>query len=84
MTTIPSVTTDPCGRADALRAVRDELIVGEGVQEVEFMGGNGTRRRVRYGTASLDRLDREIEQAQAACDRSKGKRGGRFVIGGRA
>ncbi len=79
MTQIPTLSADPCARADALRAIRDNLISGSKAEEVDFMAGNGTRRRVRYGAADIARLEREIDLAQAACN----GRPRRFVIGGR-
>lgn len=81
--TIPTLTADPCGRAEALRAARDAVITGGHAEEVEQGSGNGARRRVRFSTADLARLDREIAEADAACYRLNGRRGRRFVIGGR-
>lgn len=83
MTTIPTLASDPCGRAEALREAKDKIVTGASVEEVEFMAGNGTRRRVKYGSANLASLDREIAQAEAACDRLNGRRERRFMVGGR-
>jgi len=68
-----SVSDDPCGRAEALRALRDKIVTGGAALEVEFAAEHtGTRRRVRCGEADLDRLDREINAAEAACGNLKG------------
>lgn len=80
---IPTLATDPCGRAEKLRELRDSLVTGGRREEVEFIAGNGTRRKVRYSRADFARLDREIAEADEACARLNGKRGRRFVIGGR-
>lgn len=78
---IPKLEDDPCGRLAALREIRDKLMLGEGVGEVEFEQGNGVRRRVKYTAANLDMLNREIILAGDAC--AGGKRPSRFAIGGR-
>lgn len=84
MATIPDIVTDPCGRAAALRAISDQLLIGGIAVEVEFEQANGTRRRVKYTGASRDDLRRAIDEAQAACDALNGVcRTGRFAIGGR-
>jgi len=80
---IPSLETDPCGRAAALRAIKDQIITGGHVLEAEQEAGNGTRRRVKYSAANLDSLDREIMMAAEACALASGKRPRRFAIGGR-
>lgn len=51
----------PWERAEQLRAIRDDLITGKAVSEVGF--GDD---RVRYTRADMDRLDREIAEAEAA------------------
>ncbi|MGR3804825.1 hypothetical protein [Marinibacterium profundimaris] len=73
MATIPTMA-DPCGRAAALRALRDEVITGGGVVEIESESGNGLKRRVRYSTADLAGLDREIAAADAACGGARPRR----------
>lgn len=71
---IPTLANDPCARAAALRGLRDRIITGGGVTEMELESGNGVRRQVRYGTADLPRLDREISAADAACGGARGAR----------
>ncbi len=83
MTTIPTLEADPCGRAEALRALRDKILTGQAVEETEFEAGNGQRRKVRYSKANLSALEREIEHASNACNLTRGVRSRRFVIGGR-
>ena len=73
-TPIPTLTDDPCGRATALRGLRDEIITGGGVIEFDVEHGNGVSRRVRYGSADLPRLDQEIAAADAACGSGQGAR----------
>lgn len=77
---MPIEQNDPCTRATELRAIRDKLITGQGVQETDLESGNGTRQRVRFGMADLTRLDREIAAADRACDIKQGKRPRRFAI----
>lgn len=84
MAAIPTIETDPCGRLAALREIRDQIMTGQAVSEAEFEQGNGTRRRVRYTTANLEMLNREIVAAGDACALTKGaRRPGRYAIGGR-
>lgn len=83
MTTIPTLESDPCARATALRAVRDKLITGATAVESEQEGGNGTRRRVKWTAANLTALDREISVAESACSLNGGGRPKRFAMGGR-
>ncbi|SOC47710.1 hypothetical protein SAMN05892877_13239 [Rhizobium subbaraonis] len=71
---------DPCARAIQLREIRDKLITGQSLVEFEQESGNGVRRRARYTTADLGRLDREILAAENACAISKGGRPRRFAI----
>ena len=77
---IPSLDEDPCARAKALRAKRDLLITGGGVAEFDSEQGNGVRRRVKYTTADLLRLDQEIATAENKCLLKSGKRGQRFAV----
>lgn len=77
---IPSLEADPCGRAEALKAKRDQIITGAGVAEFDSEQGNGVRRRVRYTAADLDRLDRDIAVAENQCLLKSGKRGRRFAV----
>ena len=70
---------NPCERARQLRAKRDEIIIGNGVLEYDSEQGNGVRRRVRYSSADLARLDREIAAAERLCRIQKGQRGARFA-----
>lgn len=84
MAAIPTIEDDPCGRLKALREIRDQLMTGQSVSEVDFEQGNGTRRRMRFSSANLDLLNREIEAASDACALSQGNhRPRRFAIGGR-
>lgn len=84
MATIPSLAVDPCGRAEALRGIFDQLISGGAAVEVEFEQGNGTRRRVKYSGADKQAINRAIADAQAACDALGGVcKPRRFAIGGR-
>lgn len=64
---IPALNEDPCGRLASLRAVRDKIITGGAAIEVEFGSAKGVTRRAKFGTADLNRLDREISAAEAAC-----------------
>ncbi len=82
---IPSLEDDPCGRAKALRAIRDAIITSGSVTELDKEHGNGVRRRLRWSTADLGRLDREIAAAENRCLLKSGKRGRRFAVtpGGR-
>jgi hypothetical protein len=79
MTTIPTLSDDPCGRATALRAARDRIVTGGQAEEVQFTAGNGTARRVRYGAANLREINALIAEAEALC----AGRPRRMVIGGR-
>lgn len=84
MATIPTLEADPCGRLAALREIRDKIMTGGQVQEAEFEQGNGTRRRVKYGAANMDLLNRAIVEAGDACAGVNGNgRPGRYAIGGR-
>lgn len=71
---IPTLTDDPCGRAATLRGLRDEIVTGGQVIEVEQDHGNGVRRQVRFGAADLPRLDQEIAAAETACGGARGAR----------
>lgn len=53
---------DPCEEAEALRAARRDLVMGQAVSEVAF-----GEDRVRYGRADLAMLDRMIADAEAKC-----------------
>lgn len=77
----PPDEENPCLRAARLRLKRDKLITGEAVAEYDFESGNGVRRRVKYTTASLPRLDAAITEAENACLISKGKRARKFAVG---
>ena len=84
MATIPTLEADPCGRLAALRAIRDKVVTGGQVLEVELEQGNGTRRRVKYSAADTDALNRMIIEANDACSlQGGGGRPSRFAIGGR-
>ncbi len=83
MAVIPSLEANPCGRATALRGIRDKLITGGGVLEVEQEAGHGGRRRTRFAAANLEALDRAIAEAETACSLSGGGKPRRFAIGGR-
>lgn len=80
MTEIPSLEADPCGRLTALRSVRDKVITGNGVAEFESESGNGVRRRVKYSSADMARLDAQIAEADTSCRRKSGKPGRRFAV----
>jgi hypothetical protein len=69
---IPTLADDPCGRAVALKAKRDEIAFGDGVAEIDMEHGNG-----------VPRLDKEIAAADQACDRKNGKRPARRVVAAR-
>ena len=71
---------DPCTRAQQLKAIRDDIMLGKNVSETEFEAGNGTRRRVKFTAANLDFLNRQIAEADNACAISQGKRPRRFAI----
>ena len=76
---IPSLEDDPCGRATALKAKKDEIITGGGVLEIDKEHGNGVRRRVKFGAANMAALDAEIRAADNACRVKQGKRPSRFA-----
>ena len=76
---LPSLETDPCGRAAALKAKKDAIITGSGVLEIDKEHGNGVRRRVRFGAANMAALDAEIRTADNACRAKQGKRPMRFA-----
>jgi hypothetical protein len=78
-TTIPTLADNPCGRAAALRELRDQIVTGGKPEEVFFSAGNGTTRRVRYGPANMQALNALIAEAESLCS----GRPRRFVIGGR-
>lgn len=81
---IPTIEADPCGRATALRAKRDEIILGQSAAEIDHNQGNGVRRRTVFGKSDLDAIDREIAAADSACARSKGQSPrGRVIAGSR-
>lgn len=81
---IPTIEDDPCGRAIALRAERDAIILGQNAAEVDHNQGNGVRRRTVFGRSNLDAIDREIAAADNACALSKGQRPrGRVIAGSR-
>lgn len=81
---IPTLRDAPCERADALRAIADQVLIGGAATEVEFEQGNGTRRRAKYTGADAKALRRAIDEAQAACDALTGIcRPRRYAIGGR-
>ena len=81
MPDIPTLEDDPCGRATKLRELRDQIMVGGGVIEMESEQGNGVRRRVRYSAANLERLEAEISAADNKCRVKNGKRPRRYAIG---
>lgn len=56
------MVTDPCVRADELRAVREKLIMGQGVAQADT--GDGS---VSYTKADLPRLDRLIAEYDDQC-----------------
>ena len=64
---IPTLEDDPCGRATALKARRDEIILGDGVREVDQEHGNGVRRRVGFSVPNLAALEKEIARADQVC-----------------
>lgn len=71
--TIPGLEWDPCGRLQRLREIRDQIVTGGATREVEFEAGpNGVRRRVHFEKSDLDRLDRLISEAEAACGTARG------------
>ena len=57
---------DPCARAEALWQAYNRLISGSQESDVSY-SANGVTRRVRYGTANLDRLLNEIRAAEGEC-----------------
>lgn len=80
MADIPSLADDPCGRAAALRAIRDQVMAGAAVVEGEQHSANGASRRMRFSAANVAMLTREIMAAEAACSGGKPRQ---FAIGGR-
>ena len=64
--------SDPCKRADALWEAYNRLISGQQESDVTYMA-NGVTRRVRYGTANLDRLLNEIRAAEGECAEMTGQ-----------
>lgn len=73
--------SDPCERAAALWEAYNRLISGQQESDVTYMA-NGVTRRVRYSTASLDRLLNEIRTAENECALEQGEpvRRRRFAI----
>jgi hypothetical protein len=71
---------DPCARAKQLKAIRDQIITGQQVEQTEFEAGNGVRRRVQFGRFNLAALNAEIATAEAACLVKQGKRPRRFAV----
>lgn len=82
MSEIPSLESNPCGRLEALREIRDRVITGGQEIEAETEAGHGGRRRAKYSPANLEALDREIALAAEACN-PNGARPRRYAIGGR-
>lgn len=64
---------DPCERAKTLQAAYDQIITGDKAVEVEHDSGIGEKRRVKYGQANLDALQREIDKAKRACALKSGR-----------
>lgn len=79
---LPLLEEDPCGRAKALRRIRDRLITGQQEFEIEYRANEGVGRRLRYSQADMSRLDAEIAEAMAACAAETGEapRARRFAI----
>ena len=73
--------SDPCARAEALWDAYNRLISGQQESDVTYTA-NGVTRRVRYGTANLDRLLNEIRAAEGECAelRGEGVRRRRYAI----
>lgn len=67
MAEIPTIEADPCGRAAALRAQRDQMLIGGKATEIDNEQGNGVRRRVKFAQADAGRLDAAIAEADKAC-----------------
>lgn len=59
---------DPCAKAEELRATRLAIISGKGEIEIQF-----DREKVRYSSANLGALDREIARLERECDVAQGK-----------
>jgi hypothetical protein len=65
---------DPCARAGQLRAIRTDLLGGTIAVDVAIRGRTDPFRLdgvgpawTRYAAGDMDRLDREIVYADAAC-----------------
>lgn len=69
---LPDITTDPCGRAQALRAVRDERILDGNASQTRHRTFDSERemRFEKFDPAALDRL---IREADAACSSLTGQ-----------
>ena len=81
---IATIIANPCQRLADLQTLKDAIITGGQVLEVETQAGSGARRRVKYGPGSIAALDVEIVRAQIACDAlNKVVSPRRFAVGGR-
>jgi hypothetical protein len=78
---MPLNWNDPCVRAEALWEAYNRLISGQQESDVTYTA-NGVTRRVRYSSASLDRLLNEIRAAENECAIQQGEtpRRPRFAI----
>jgi len=77
---MPTEPEGPCERAERLRKLREEIVLGSKAVETEIEQGNGTRRRVKFGTANLAALNQLIAEADAACDKLNGRCARRYAI----
>ena len=71
---------DPCLRAEQLKAIRDQIMLGDKAVETEFDAGNGVRRRVKFGPANLTLLNQQIMEAERKCALKNGTATPRFAI----
>ena len=59
---------DPCAKAEELRELRLAIISGKSESQIRF-----DREEVRYFSANLGALDREIARLERECDIAQGK-----------
>lgn len=80
---LPDIDTDPCGRAAALRALRDERML-EGTETQVRHRTFDSEREVRFDKFDAAALDRMIREAEAACSALTGAPNprGRFAMRG--
>ena len=77
---IDMTTSERLALITRLRNALHALLTGEKAQEVEFIAGNGTRRRVRYSEAKVSDLRAELTRQEAAYAQAMRQRPKRHAI----